>query len=224
MIDTLNQELMQLWADPHARHALLAHAPYVLGALGILPVLGIILSGFRSPTLKIFTLVWFILAAAGAYFAEESGRLAAESLLSQEPPLSEVEGAALSRHHTLGANTWIWLAVPAFLVIFTLPRNQRIHIPAGMLAFIAALFVGGWIALVGHSGDRLVRVYGLGTPARGAPASGFEQDAAPPPAPVTAPGEPPPGHPTQPADVTPPPSEPPSGPMGPEPPPAGGGT
>lgn len=191
MFTTLYQELMQSWVDPHARHALLVHAPVVFAGLGVLPVLGILLTGFKSPALKLFSIVWFLLASGGAYLAQEAGEAAEEAIEHQQPALSPVEKAAFERHEDLGTNGWIWPLIPAGLVVLTLANSKKVAVPFGVLALVASLGVGGWVALTGHAGGRLVYVYGVGVPARGAAPSGLEAAPAPSTEAPAPPAEPP---------------------------------
>lgn len=173
-------EFMRTWNDPNARHALLVHAPVVLGVLGVLPLVLLAIGGFRSAALKVLVVVWFALASGGAWLASEAGEDAEKALKQRTPPLTVVEDAAVHRHEELGELAWVWPLIPAGLALLTLPRSRRIQVVAGVLAIVAALGVGVQLARVGHTGGRLVYVYGVGPPARGAPAEGAEAKPAAP--------------------------------------------
>lgn len=173
-------ELMRTWSDPNARHALLVHAPVVLGVLGVLPLLLLAIGGFRSAALKVLVVLWFGLASGGAWLASEAGEDAEKALKQRTPPLTVIEDAAVHRHEELGEPAWIWPLIPACLALLTLPRSRKVQVVAGVLAIAAALGVAVQFTRIGHTGGRLVYVYGVGPPARGAPAEGAEARPATP--------------------------------------------
>ncbi len=235
-MNTLYEEAMRTWGDPHARHALLVHAPVVLGVLGILPLLLLALTGFRSAALKEGVILWFLLASGGAWLARDAGLKAEESQEKREPALSTVEHAALERHEDLGKLAWIWPLIPAGFGVFMLARGRKTQVAAGVLTLFASVGVAAVTALTGHTGGRLVYLYGLGVPERGAPAEGTELKATAPapsatPAVPAAPVETPPApKPEEPKPEEPKPEEPTEEPPKPEepkpdepPPPNGGG-
>ncbi len=170
---------MRTWSDPHARHALLGHAPLVLGILGVLPLLLLALTGFRSAALKVGVILWFVLAAGGAWLARGAGEEAEQAIGKREPALSSVEHSALERHEDLAKWAWIAPIVPAGLGLFMLARGRKMQVTAGLLTLVSSLGVGGYMAYTGHTGGRLVYLYGIGVPARGAPAEGAELQGAP---------------------------------------------
>lgn len=181
-------EMMRTWDDPHARHALLVHAPIVLAILGILPLLLLTLGGFRSAALKVMIVLWFGLASGGAWLAAEAGEDAEHALEKRPPALTAVEDAAVHRHEELGEQAWIWPLIPAGLTLLTLAGPRKMQIGAGVLAILASAGVAFQFARIGHTGGRIVYLYGVGVPARGAPAEGAELKAiAPPTQPASTP-------------------------------------
>lgn len=220
-LNTLLEEAQRTWADPNARHALLGHVPVVFGVLGILPLLLLLLTGFKSAALRVTVILWFLIASGGAYLAREAGEDAEHALEQRQPALSPVEHAAFERHEDLAKNAWIWPLIPAGLGLFMLARGRRTQVIAGTLTIVAATGVACVTALVGHTGGRLVYVYGLGVPERGAPADGLDAkpavpttSAAPeatapaaPAQPETTPASTPPA--SSPPSSDPPPSDPP---------------
>ncbi len=157
---------MESWNDPHARHAVLVHLPVVFGALGLLPLIALACTGFRSRTLKLVAVVWFLIASGGAALAANSGEDAEKSLKSRLPALTEVEDKAIHEHEELAENGWIWPLIPAALVAITLLPPRGLRIGAGVLAIVAGGGVTGWIALTANAGGKLVYVHGIGVPAR----------------------------------------------------------
>jgi uncharacterized membrane protein len=160
-------DFMATWDDPHARHAMLIHAPIVLGVLGVLPLLALAATGFRSAPLKWVLLGWFLAASAGGWLAADAGEKAKESVERRQGPLSRLEKDVLHDHEELGENGWIWPLIPAALVGVSLVRPRKVQLIAGWLAVAASLGVGGWVATTAQAGGKLVYVHGLGVPGRG---------------------------------------------------------
>ncbi|MFM9996832.1 MAG: hypothetical protein ACKVU4_13650 [Phycisphaerales bacterium] len=214
-MNTLIEEMTRTWSDPHARHALLVHAPIVLAALGILPLLLLALGGFKSSALKVMIVLWFGAASGGSWLAAQAGEDAEHALEKRPPALTAVEDAAVHRHEELGEQAWIWPLIPAGLALLTLGGPRKMQFAAGVLAILASTGVAFQFARIGHTGGRIVYLYGVGVPARGAPAEGTELKAiAPPPQPESKPADQPATPPqtqpeTKPAPETAPPANPP---------------
>jgi uncharacterized membrane protein len=176
------QGMLDAWTDPHMRHAMLVHLPIVFGGLGILPLLALALTGFRSVTLKLVCVAWFALASAGAGLAAGAGEAAEEALHTLRVPLTGASGATLERHEELGEGGWIWPLIPAALVAVTLvpvgPKRRAIPIAAGLAAIAASLGVGWWVAATSHTGGELVYVHGVGAPSPSLAAGAGDTPAA----------------------------------------------
>jgi uncharacterized membrane protein len=164
-MDTID-EILGLFRDPHARHAMMVHLPIVMGLLGVPLTLAVLLGGARSLSLKVVTIVVFLLAGAGAALAASSGE-EAESRLEARG-LTAVEQGSLHRHEELGEGGWIWPLLPAGLTAITLIPARRRAIPmiAAGLAVAGSLGVAGWVVITAHAGGSLVYVHGLGVPQR----------------------------------------------------------
>jgi uncharacterized membrane protein len=169
-------DILNLWNDPHARHAMLIHFPIVLGTLGILPLIVLALTRFRSTPLKLLCVGWFVAASFGAFMAADAGHDAAEQVEhGAKVPLTAAAKAMLEEHEELGENGWIWPLIPGALVALTLlparkPKEEgvkpkrRIQVAAGFLALAGAVGVGVWVAITADHGGRLVYVYSVGVP------------------------------------------------------------
>lgn len=160
------KEFWETWNDPHARHAFLVHAPLILGALGVFPLLGLGMRGFKSRPMRIVCVVWFLAMSGVAFMAAEAGESAGFNLNNMDPPMTGAEARAIDRHEELGENGWIWPLFPAALTLVTFVPKRPVRIGAGVLAVIAAIGVSVWVAMTGHAGGRLVYVHGLGVPQR----------------------------------------------------------
>lgn len=170
-------DFLHLWNDPHARHAMLIHFPIVLGTLGILPLIALALTRFRSTALKLLCVGWFLAASLGGFVAADAGEDSAEQVEHGAVPLSPAAKATLEEHEELGENGWIWPLIPGVLVAITLlpgrrlkeegeKRRRRLQVASGWLAMAGAIGVGVWVGITADHGGRLVYVYSVGVPSQ----------------------------------------------------------
>lgn len=176
---------LDLWSDPHARHAMLVHIPIFLGAFALIPLLFLGATRFRSTALKLLCVLWFVGASLGALVAIEAGEEAEETVEHGLVPLTLAAEQTLERHEELGERGWIWPLIPAALVALTLVpagapredgtrRRRTLQVGAGVLAMAASVGLGVWVGLVADQGGRLVYVHSAGVPAQ----TGSQPDAA----------------------------------------------
>ena len=179
-------DILTLWNDPHARHAMLIHVPIVLCALGILPLIVLALTRFRSTPVKLLCVGWFLIASFGGFMAGEAGEDAAEGVEHGAVPLSPEAEAMLEEHEELGELGWLWPLIPGVLVALTLvpartpteegaKPKRRLQVGAGFLAMAASLGVGVWVGLTADHGGKLVYVYSVGVPSQ----TGVQPQVAP---------------------------------------------
>lgn len=160
-------DILEMLSDPHARHAMLVHFPIVLGVLGIIPLIVLAVTRFKSQTLKIVAISCYLLMSAGAGLAASAGEEAVEHVEDVKPGLTEVEHDAVEEHEELGEGGWMWPLIPVVLIGATFFKDKRVRLGGGALAIIASVGVAGWVGLTAHSGGTLVYVHGLGVPERG---------------------------------------------------------
>lgn len=156
--------LLDMFADPHALHAIMVHLPIMLGLLGVIPIAALCIGRFRSTQLRWVVAAWFMLLAASSGAAAISGHAAATNLDRADPPLSSGERAAVAVHHYRGSRAWIWPLIPVALVL--LSARPRWRAPAGAAAALSAVGVAVWFGVIAHAGGRLVYARGLGVPTR----------------------------------------------------------
>jgi uncharacterized membrane protein len=160
------EQLLHTWQDPHSRHALLVHFPVALCALGVLPLIALAMTGFKSYNLKIVCLAWFAIASLGAFLAGQAGQAARPDVQAATPPLTAAQADLLHDHQELGEKGWMWPLIPGGLVAITFIDRRGTRNAAGALAIIASIGVGGVIGYTAHLGGQLVYVHGLGVPQR----------------------------------------------------------
>ncbi len=174
------EEMRQMFADPHARHAILVHMPIVLGSLAFLPIAAALILRLRHKALLAVALAMLVLASGGAAIAAEAGEEASEHLDWESGGLSKADETAIKRHEELGEGGWIWPLIPAGLLgLALLARAKGLQAGAASLALLGSLGVGGWVALTAHRGGQLVYMHGVGVPApgRGSPVNVLPPDA-----------------------------------------------
>ncbi|MBN8645359.1 MAG: hypothetical protein J0L61_09000 [Planctomycetes bacterium] len=162
-------DLLSLFNDANARHAMIVHWPIVL--CGVLPVMALLVLAFghKSRTLAALTLACCLGASAGAYAAVQSGEDAEHALPMKSGALSVAEGKAVHEHEELAENGWVWPLIPGVFAALSLVRFRSVapRFAAGGLLLLTSLGVVGWVATTAHAGGRLVYEFGLGVPERG---------------------------------------------------------
>ncbi len=153
-------ELFDLWNNLPARHAMLVHLPVVFGLMGVIPLIALAATRFRSTTLRWVCLVWFVVLSAGAATAAASGE-EAEEIFEDQPTLTALAAEDLEKHEELGENGWIWPLIPAAFIGLTFVSRPKVRLPAGVGAIAGAIGVAVWIALTAHAGGKLVHVHGM---------------------------------------------------------------
>jgi len=156
---------LDTWNDPHARHALLVHVPIALGALAVVAVVLLALTGFKSRGLRYGAITLFALASMIGLMAVRAGHAAARDVGGER--LSAGETDALREHASLARLGWVWPLIPAGLVGLTFVTSDKSRKGVGTLAAVASVGLAAWIGMTVHGGVRLVYAHGLGVPDRG---------------------------------------------------------
>jgi uncharacterized membrane protein len=160
--------MMDSFADPHARHAMLVHWPIVLMPVGLALLLWFAGTGFKRLGVGVAAVLALLGATGGAGLAAGAGEEAYERVEQVTPALNAAEEAALERHESLGEGAWLWPAGCAVLAAGGLiPKPRRLGVAMGLLAIVATLGVSARFAWTAHTGGVLVYEHGLGVPARG---------------------------------------------------------
>jgi uncharacterized membrane protein len=156
-------------ADPHARHAIMIHAPIVLIPCATALLIAFLATGARHRVLALIAVLALIGASAGAGLAAGSGEEAADQVERAVPPLSAVEHEALERHEQLGEGGWMWpaaVAVVAAPALLKRGKTGRLAWISGSVAVAAGCTATAWVGLAAHAGGELVYRHGLGVPSR----------------------------------------------------------
>ena len=160
-------DFLNMFNDPHARHAMMVHWPIVLCVLGPAAVLATIIAGRKNLAVKVLVVLVFVGASIGAKMAASAGGEAAGGV--QAFGVSPAEDAALYDHKQLGRGGWKWPLIPGALIALTLipVRLPFARIALVSLALLSSIGVAAWVSITAHEGGELVYRYGLGVPERG---------------------------------------------------------
>jgi uncharacterized membrane protein len=172
-------DMLDSFADPHMRHAILVHLPIVAAMLAPALVIALAVARFKNRTLALGAIALLLLGSIGAALAANAGEAAESNLGRAGAGHSAPAEAALERHEELGEGGWMWPLIPAALLAMGLvPKKPAWRAAIGATAFVATIGVAGWIATTAHAGGDLVYRYGVGAPSPGL--------AAPPASPAPA--------------------------------------
>ena len=148
--------------EPSRVHAMLVHLPIAIGALGLLLLVILLITGGNADTLRWVCFVLYGIGALTAWYASVTGEQALAQISASGATLSESAEQQLSAHQQMAQRTWIVMLVTAFLVALTAIRATAMRTITLLLALLASLISCGWIVVTAHYGDTLVFVHGAG--------------------------------------------------------------
>ena len=191
--------ISELLSNPSMIHAAIVHMPIAAAFIGLIFV---ILSAIfhRNNTVRALTALLFLIVAASAYVAIESGEDARELVPNTLPDAvwTPLDAHAESAERVLYAGIFTLACL-----VLSLVRFDMIRIAALLLAAVGAIATNIFCANTGHLGGVLVYNHGVGTPlvhqaapvlpvpspepvVVEAPPTVMPPEAATPPAPVAA--------------------------------------
>lgn len=153
-------ELVQeLFPSPQELHAIIAHLPVALSVLGVIVVYVSAAVVAERQTLRWVAVAAYLLMAATAYFAVETGETARAQLSNRMPGYIWDE---VDHHEDLAEYVWMFaVATAAFAAVSTL-KYKWVRIGGISIAMLGSLATAGWVGLTGHAGGELVYTHGLG--------------------------------------------------------------
>ncbi len=161
--------IMQMWNDPHARHAMVLHWPIVLAMLAPIGVLAVAMTKGKNRAVTLLALLVCLGGAAGAFAAARSGHDAAESVEMRYQDITKAEADAVEEHEHMGKRAWLG-ALPGTLCVGLCLIGTRTFKPKAALlvvAFGASAWFAYRIAETADAGGRIVYQYGIGVGERG---------------------------------------------------------
>ena len=159
------EEMRKVFDDPQRVHAALVHIPIGAAVLGLLLVLGVVLTGSRASGLRWTTVFVYLIGTLSALWAVQSGE-EAEHNLPVKP--STIAHEVLEKHEDLAEYFWVGLASTGALVLISSIRWSWIRPITLLLALIASAGSVAWAGVIGHHGGELVYIHSVGVPSTGA--------------------------------------------------------
>lgn len=156
-------ELLDAWAHPITRHAMVVHFPVVLSLVALpFAVLAAIWHGKpRGAIMRWVAIGMFAALTLSALAARNTGQDAEEAV---EGSLSEAGHEELEAHKHHGENLWLWpLGITALLGV-SVVNNTVVRLSAAWLAVGAGLLAAERVAHTADHGGRLVFAHGAGQP------------------------------------------------------------
>ena len=152
--------ITELLSNPSMIHAAIVHMPIAAAFIGLIFV---ILSAIfhRNNTVRALTALLFLIVAASAYVAIESGEDARELVPNTLPDAvwTPLDAHAESAERVLYAGIFTLACL-----VLSLVRFDMIRIAALLLAAVGAIATNIFCANTGHLGGVLVYNHGVGTP------------------------------------------------------------
>ena len=149
-------EIKAVFDDPQRIHAALVHIPIGLTILGLLLVLGVILTGSKASGLRWTTGFVYLVATLSALWAVQSGEEAEHHLEHLPIQPSALAHDVLEKHEELAEYFWIGLAATGGLVLLSTVRVTWFRSITLVLAFLTSVTSVAWVGAIGHHGGVLV--------------------------------------------------------------------
>jgi len=154
-------DLNEFIPSPQEAHAISAHMPVALSALGVLGVAAAIFIRTNRDILRWAAVGLYVLLACSAVVTVETG----------ESARGEVSGAipksiwdTIGQHEDMAERVWMFAVATAVCMAVSVPARGGLRTSMSAVAMIASLLTAGWVGYVGHLGGELVYSHGIGIP------------------------------------------------------------
>lgn len=142
-------------------HAVAAHLPVGLSVFGVVLVVAAVAVRTERHVLRWVACAAYLLLAASAYIAVETGEDARREVAGTVPGAI---WAVLDDHESMAEYVWMFGIGTAALMASSVIAKGASRRFAGIAAVVAALAAAGWVGLTGHHGGTLVYQHGIGIP------------------------------------------------------------
>ena len=156
-------QILDAWNDPSMRHAMVIHFPVVLSLIGVPFAVAAALVKPKSKALRWAVLALYLVFAATAWVARNSGHDAEEVV---EGSLDDEGHEELEEHEHHGHNLWMWPAGISILIGVSFVSHRWVRLPSAWLAVGVGLIAAERVAHTADHGGRLVYEHGAGAPDR----------------------------------------------------------
>lgn len=142
-------------------HAIAAHMPVALSALGVVGVLVAIVVKTQRDSLRWAVVGLYLLLAATAWISVETG----------EDARAEVSGAiaadiwdTIDQHQKLADRVWMFALGTAVVMAGSIAAKGGLRTIMSVVTLVASIATAGWVTATGHQGGKLVYEHGIGIP------------------------------------------------------------
>jgi uncharacterized membrane protein len=154
-------DVMQYLPPVQQAHAIAAHLPVALSALGVVAVAAAIIIPTNRHTLRWAVVGMYILLAATAVLSVETGESARAQVSGALPkPIWET----IDRHEDMAERVWMLSLATALFMAVSVPARGGLRTSMNAVTMLASLATVGWVGYVGHLGGDLVYSHGIGIP------------------------------------------------------------
>lgn len=170
-------ELINAMGDPQRMHAIMVHAPIAIAMLGLVLVLGVIVTGGKSAGLRWTTVFIFLLGTLAALWTVQTGEEALHALehAGRAPTVQVAEDASrgekladagmlVEYHKTLAEYFWVGLGASALLIMLAGIRVTWWKTLVLLLALIVSAANVAWVGVIAHYGGKMVFIHEVGVP------------------------------------------------------------
>ncbi len=142
-------------------HAIAAHMPVALSALGVLGVLVAVLVKTQRDSLRWAVVGLYVVMAVCAWLAVQTG----------EKARAEVSGAigsaiwdTIDTHQYRADRVWMFALGTAVVMAGSIAARGGLRTIMSVVTLFASLATAGWVMATGHAGGTLVYQHGIGIP------------------------------------------------------------
>lgn len=182
-------DLLKTMEDPQLMHAAIVHLPIAIAALGLVLVLGVLITAGKSPGLRWTTVFIYLLGCLAALWTTYTGEEARDALKeANRLPVTYVEleahehaeggaehehehehdpddpGVLMHRHEELAEYLWVGLAITGVLVMAASIRITWWKTLTLLLALVTAAANVAWVGVIGYYGGKMVYEHSVGVP------------------------------------------------------------
>ncbi len=142
-------------------HAIAAHLPVALSALGVLGTLAAILIKTNRDSLRWAVVGLYVVLACAAVVSVETGESARAQISGSIPkPIWDT----IQLHENMAERVWMFSVATALCMAVSVPARGGLRTSMNFVTMLASLGTVGWVGYVGHLGGDLVYSHGIGIP------------------------------------------------------------
>ncbi len=158
---TMDMDLTKYLPPVQQAHAIAAHLPVALSALGVVAVAAAIVVRTNRDSLRWAVVGMYLLLAASAVLSVETGE-SARAQVSGALPKSIWN--TIDQHEDMAERVWMFAVGTAVLMAVSIPAKGGLRTSMSIVTLLASLGTVGWVGYVGHLGGGLVYEHGIGIP------------------------------------------------------------